>query len=131
MTADPTTRSSSRSLALLRALQVFAVLSVLNLAWQFFTAGRLFPGPVDIHAAGAIVLHVTSGLTAIAAGVLWLRTRTSVWPAVVAVVVFVYSFIQAYTGDRSSLAIHIPGAMLLVVGATYVMVWSFGRAQRA
>ncbi|GGF46686.1 hypothetical protein GCM10011519_20830 [Marmoricola endophyticus] len=114
----------------LRALQVFAVLTVVNLAWQFVTAGRLFPGPVDLHATGAIVLHVVSGFAAVAAGAHWYRTRTSPWPGVIAVIVFVYTFVQAATGDRMSLAVHIPGAMALVVGAVWVALWSFGRSPR-
>lgn len=130
MTADATAPTTSRSPATLRALQVFAVLTVVNLAYQFVTAGRLFPGDDEIHAAGAIVLHVVSGATLVAAAAHWYRTRTALWPSVVAFLVFVYSFIQAATGDRMKLAVHIPGAMALVVGAVVVATWSFGRGPR-
>ena len=48
-----------------------------------------------------------------------------------AVVLFVLTFIQAATGGRDSLEIHIPGAMVLVVGSTWLTVWALGRARRA
>ncbi|WP_188778030.1 hypothetical protein [Marmoricola endophyticus] len=135
MTVHPDTPSSSGTSArpsatALRLLQLFAVLSVVNVAWQFVTAGELFPGPDDLHAAGAITLHVTSGLVAIAACVHWYRARTSPAVAILAVVVFVLSFVQAATGGRDTLAVHIPGAMVLVAGSVWVLVWSLGRAPR-
>ena len=129
MSASRTTSSTPYSTAL-RLLRLFAALTVLNLGWQFVTAGRLFPGPVTAHAAGAIALHVVSGLAAVAAGVHWYRTRTSPWVAALAFIVFVLTFVQAATGHRSTLAIHIPGALVLVVGAVWVLVWSLGRSPR-
>ena len=128
--SSSTSAASTTSATTLRALQVFALLSVISIAWQFVTAGRLFPGDEELHAAGAIVLHVVTGLTAIVAGAHWYRTRTSPSVAVLAVVVFVLTFVQAATGGRSSLAIHIPGAMVLTIGTVWVLVWSVGRQPR-
>ena len=125
------TRPSSSTSTMLRAVQVLATLSVLNLLYQFITAGTLFSqgeGLEEAHGTGAIVLHVLTGLTAIAAGLHWRATKGSVVPTVLAVVVFVLSFVQAYYGERSSLYIHIPGAMILTVGSVAVMAWSFTRA---
>lgn len=131
MTLHPGTRRAHENATTpRRALQLFALLSVLNVGWQFVTAGELFPGPVGLHAAGAVALHVTTGLTAIAAGVHWRRSRTSPAVAVLAAVVFVLSFVQAATGGRDTLAVHVPGAMVLVVGSVWVLVWSLGRAPR-
>lgn len=118
------TRTSSTTL---RALQVSAVLAVLSVAWQFVTAGQLFPegGPKDLHSGGAIVLHILTGVVAIVA---WLHRRNTsgpVWPTVLGAVVFVLSFVQAYTGGYDTLWIHVPGAMVLTVGSVWVAVWAF------
>jgi hypothetical protein len=43
------------------------------------------------------------------------------------VVVFGLTFVQAATGGRSTLWIHVPGAMVVTVGAAWVMVGSLGR----
>jgi hypothetical protein len=113
-----------------RALQVAAVLTLLSLAFQYVTAGQLFPrdGPEELHAGGAIVLHVLSGLTAVAAVLLWRRGGSSVRMAVLAGVVFVLTFVQAATGGRDTLWIHVPGALVVTVGAVWVAVWSFSRS---
>jgi hypothetical protein len=116
----------------LRALQVTAVLAVLNLLCQFVTAGQLFGrgGPEGLHAAGAIVLHVVTGLLVVAA-VLHARSSAAPrWPAVLAVVVFVLTFVQAWFGSRSTLAVHVPGAMILTVGTVWLAAWSLTRAAR-
>ena len=112
---------------LLTAVRVLAVLTVLNLLWQFVTAGQLFPrgGPEELHSAGALALHVLSGLTAIAALAYWRLRGAPLWPGILAAVVFVLSFVQAYFGDRSTLYIHVPGAMILTIGAVWVAAWSF------
>lgn len=111
---------------LVRAFQVLAALAVLNVLAQFITAGQLFPngGPQTAHAAGAIVLHVLSGLAAVTAVLLWRQQRLGVRSMVLAVVVFAYTFLQAYWGGYDSLYIHIPGAMLLTVGVVCVLVTS-------
>jgi hypothetical protein len=112
-----------------RALQVAAVLTLLSVGFQYVTAGQLFPrgGPEELHAGGAIVLHVLSGLTAVAAVLLWRRGGCSVRMAVLAGVVFVLTFVQAATGGRDTLWVHVPGAMVVTVGAVWVAVWSFSR----
>lgn len=122
MSVDTRTSSST-----LRSLQISAVLAVLSLAWQFVTAGQLFPqgGSVELHSAGAIVLHVLTGVVTIAAGLHWRRTSGPVWPTVLAAVVFVLTFVQAYTGGYDTLWIHIPGAMVLTVGSVWLTVWAF------
>lgn len=116
----------------LRAVQVLAVLSVLNLVCQYVTAGQLFPrgGPLGLHATGAIVLHVVTGLLTVAALLHARVDRGPWWPAVVAAVVFVLSFVQAYYGDHTNLAVHVPGALVLTVGIVWVTAWSFTRGVR-
>jgi hypothetical protein len=126
-------RTSSRAPAAsgtLRALQVLAVLTLLSLAFQFVTAGQLFPegGPEEVHAGGAVALHVLSGLTAVAAFLHRRRTGTALWPVVLAAVVFVLTFVQAATGGRDTLWVHVPGAMVLTIGAVWVAAWAFTRA---
>jgi hypothetical protein len=116
----------------LRALQVLGVLTLLSLAFQYVTAGQLFPqgGPEEVHAGGAVALHVLSGLTAVAAVLHWRRSAAAAWPAVLAVVVFVLTFVQAATGGRDTLWVHVPGALVLTVGAVWVAAWSFTRGAR-
>lgn len=103
---------------------------MLGLAWQFVTAGRLFPtgGPVALHTAGAIVLHVFTGLTMIAALLHQRAARGPRWPVGLATVVFVLSFVQAYFGTPATMAIHVPGALVLTIGTVVLASWSFTRA---
>ncbi|MDL5156120.1 hypothetical protein [Actinomycetospora termitidis] len=131
-TESPDARTAGPTDTILRAVQVTAVLSVLNLAVQFLTAGQMFPrgGPVDVHAAGAIVLHVVTGLLTIAAVLYGRAHRGPWWPAVLAALVFVASFVQAWFGEHTNLAIHVPGALVLTVGTVWVTAWSFTRAVR-
>ena len=126
-TRPATTHSTS-----LRLLQVFSTLTVLNVFWQFVTAGTMFPedGLLELHDAGALLLHVLSFGSLAAAGWHWRTTSGPLWPTILAGVLFVLTFIQPLTGQRNLLEYHIPGAMVLSVGAVWVMVWSFGRAAR-
>ncbi|SDG34393.1 hypothetical protein [Klenkia brasiliensis] len=113
----------------LLALRVAAAATVLVLAWQFVTAGQLLGGAAsdDLHAVGAIALHVVA--LAAAAAALWLRQRTAgpLWPSVVAVAVFAASFVQAALGSSHQMAAHVPGALVLTVGSVWVLAWSLSR----
>jgi hypothetical protein len=134
-TDTSTARTPSRTApasGTLRALQVLAVLTLLSLAFQYVTAGQLFPqgGPEEVHAGGAVALHVLSGLTAIAAFLHRRRAGTALWPVVLAAVVFVLTFVQAATGGRDTLWVHVPGALVLTVGAVWVAAWSFTAGAR-
>jgi hypothetical protein len=114
------------------ALRVLSVLTVLSLAWQFVTAGELFPdgGPEELHAGGAVALHVLSGLTAVVAVLGW-RRGAPLWVAVVAGLVFVLSFVQAALGGHDTLWAHVPGAFVLTIGAVAVATWALIRANRS
>lgn len=129
--ATPVARTS-RAMAVLRTLQVAAVLAVLTLAWQFATAGRLFVrgGPQELHAAGAIAVHVLTGVVALAAIAYFRPLGGPLWPAVLSVLVFAASFVEAAYGARDALAVHVPGAMVLTVGAVWVAAWSFVHVRR-
>jgi glucose dehydrogenase len=126
----PTTRREASGLR--RAFQVLAGLAVVNVLVQFITAGQLFPngGPQEVHAGGAIVLHVLSGLAAVTAVLLWRQQRLGLRSTVLAVVVFAYTFLQAYWGGYSTLWIHVPGAMLLTVGVVWVFFTSLRTGTR-
>jgi hypothetical protein len=131
--AMPAVRTSD---PVLTTLRVLAVLTVVNLLVQFLTAGQLVSrggseAAEGVHSTGAIVLHVLSGLAAIAALAYWRLRGAPLWPGVVAALVFVLSFVQAYYGGRSTLYIHVPGAMILTIGAVVVAVWSFLPTVRA
>lgn len=129
--ATGTTRSSS---GLLTALRVFAALAVVVVLWQFVTAGQLLPrpsaGPLLGHQAGAIVLHVVSGLAAVAAVVLWRQGVVGLGLTALAVVTFGFGFLQAALGGYDSLWAHVPGAMLLTAGVVWLLVASL-RLRRA
>ncbi len=122
----------STSTTLLRAFQVLAALAVLNVLYQFVTAGQLVSGnaPVDPHGAGAIALHVLSGLTAVTAVLLWRSGQVARGLAIQAVVVFLFTFLQAYLGSHGSLTTHVPGAMLLTAGVTWVLVAALRAGRR-
>jgi hypothetical protein len=132
-TIDQRPDAASSSTGLLRAVQMTAVLAVLNLVLQYVTAGQILPrgGPaIGVHATGAIVLHIVTGLLALAA-ILYARARRGPWwPPVVAVLVFVCTFVQAYFGDEGNLKVHVPGALVLTVGIVWLTAWSFTRAVR-
>lgn len=129
-----TSRRTSSASGVLRALQVLATLAVVNLLFQFVTAGNLLGpdaggGVEAAHGTGAIVLHVLTGLTAVAAGLHQRAAGAPVWPTVLAALVFVASFAQAYSGGGQTLWIHVPGAMVLTVGSVWVLVRSFAAAR--
>ena len=127
-------RRTSAAPAVLTALRVTASLTVLALLFQFVTAGGFVGRPggeaaEGAHATGAIVLHVVSGLTVLVAAVLW-RAGAALWPTVLAAVVFVLTFVQAYVGSHGPLSVHVPGAMVLTIGAVVVAAWSFAPTGR-
>lgn len=138
MTTTSTSTTSGTSPAagggLFTALRVFAGLAVLVVLWQFVTAGQLLPkessGALTAHQAGAIVLHVTSGLAAVAAVLLWRRGAVGIRLAALAVVVFAFTFVQAALGGYQTLYVHVPGAMLLTTGVVWLLV-SVLRLRRA
>lgn len=128
-------RSSAGTAAPLRAVRAAAVLTVLELLWQFATAGQMV-GPVqdrgtrELHESGALVLHLLTALLAVAAIWLWRSRGAPAWPAVLSVVVFALSFVQAYLGDEETLWLHVPGALILTLGSVWVLAWSFTRGWR-
>ncbi|QNG38618.1 hypothetical protein F1C76_20560 [Geodermatophilaceae bacterium NBWT11] len=128
-THAPTTGTPA---AVVRVLQVSTVLAALNVFAQFVTAGRLFPqgGPEELHAAGAIVLHVFSGVGALAALYLWRRHGAPLLLPALAVVVFLAGLAQAAVGGRSTLWVHVPGAMVLTAGVVWLLVLVFGPLAR-
>lgn len=125
-------RPTTGATPLLRALQAFAALAVVNVLVQFLTAGQLLSSgeSEQLHGTGAIVLHVLSGLAAIAAVVLWRQGHASLGLAALAVVVFGYTFVQAALGEYASLAVHVPGAMILAAGAVWLLIASLRRGDR-
>ena len=62
----------------------------------------------------------------VAAALVW-RTGAEMWPIVLAGVVFVLCFVQAYVGSYGPLLVHVPGAMVLTLGSVLVAAWSFTR----
>lgn len=114
----------------LRALRVLAALAVLVILWQGVTAGELFMGVVGalvFHGGGAIVLHVVTGLTAITAFLHQRAVGGPQWPVVLAGVVFVLTFVQAWFGEGATMWLHVPLALALMLGSAWVLAWSWAR----
>jgi hypothetical protein len=110
----------------LRPVQAAAVLSVLVLFWQFLSAGRIMVGEdaTGGHGAGAIALHVTTGLLLLATVLHGRRTRVW-WPAALAAAGFVLTFVQAALGSSGSIATHVPLALVITVGTVWLTAWAF------
>lgn len=110
----------------LRAVQATAALALLVLLWQFASAGRIMVGEdaTGGHGAGAIALHVTTGLLLLATVLHGRRTRVW-WPAALAGAVFALTFVQAALGSSGSIATHVPLALVLTVGTAWLAAWSF------
>ena len=113
----------------LRPVQAAAVLSVLVLFWQFLSAGRMLVGEdaVGGHGAGAIALHVTTGLLLVATVLHGRRTRVW-WPAALAAAVFLLTFVQAWLGSHDAVAVHVPLALVVTAGTVWLTAWSFRAA---
>ena len=114
----------------LRALRVASTAAVVIIVLQGVTAGEILSRSrvaETLHFGGAFVVHLCTGLTALAAFLLARRRRVSWWPTGIAVAVFVVSFAQAAFGEFGVLSVHVPLAMLLLVGSVVVMAWSYAR----
>ena len=128
-TVTPDAAPGSRAATAVTALRVLAVLCTLELLYQTATAGQiLMPTSEDAeewHGAGAIALHVLTGLLTLAA--FWYRRTAGGpwWPTVVSAVVFVTTFVEAALGHGSSLWGHVPLAMALAIGIVWVTAWTF------
>jgi len=125
-----TTRAASRTapVALLAALRVTAALAVLIIVVQGVTAGEILARSSTaemLHSLGAYGVHVFTGLAMIAAVLVVRATGARPWPAVLAAAVFVVTFLQAALGSGGVMAVHVPLAMVLLVGSAWLLVWSF------
>jgi heme A synthase len=112
---------------LLTLVRIGASLSTLNLLYQGGTAGEILMQSHqarELHAAGAVALHLLTGLTLVATALLWLRTRDHLWAAAVSALVFIATFVQAAYGQADTLYIHVPLALAILLGAAAVLTWA-------
>jgi len=127
-TARPTT-GRVPAVPALRAAQALSVLTVLVILSLGVTGGQLVGrgGDVEeVHGITAIVLHVVAGLAALALVAYRVSGASrAVWPAVLMVAVFAYSFYQAWLGSHGSIAVHVPGALFLTAASAVVAGWTF------
>ncbi|WP_211090625.1 hypothetical protein [Nesterenkonia sedimenti] len=119
----------SHAQKLLIAARITAVLSVAAVVVLFATGGQLVQNysGIDIHGAAAIGLHITTGLLALTLVLRAVLTRTGIWAAAAAMVLFGISFVQAELGDYSTLANHVLGSVITTVLCTWLTAWSFAR----
>ena len=129
MTHSDTARTESGST--LQLLRIASLASVVALLWQFVTAGQLLSqnNLILLHAIGAGALHVTTGITLLAAFLHWRRTRSDQPVLVGAAVVFVLTFVQAALGSAGNMAAHVPGALIITVGVVWLAAWSLRAAR--
>jgi hypothetical protein len=125
--AASATPTSARTILL--AARAAAVLAVLSILWQGYSASRVIVAggaALGPHEVGAVVAHVTTGLLALAVALHWWTTRGPVWPAAVAAAVFAATFVEASLGHEVTLWAHVPLAMLITIGTTAVFgrVWA-------
>ena len=117
-------------------IRACATLAVVGIFAQGVSAGEILGGfreAVGWHAVGAVVVQVLTGVTAAAAVTWWWATRGPRWPPVLATAVFVASIAQARFGAGVTLTVHVPLALLLMIGACLVAAWAWldrGRARR-
>ncbi|GAA4549947.1 hypothetical protein [Pseudonocardia xishanensis] len=124
-TAAATSRTAPAGLV--ATVRVTSVLAALIVVAQGVTAGEIIVrnrAAEMLHTLGAYGVHVFTGLTMIVAVLLVRRTGGRQWPAVLAAAVFVLSFLQAALGHLGLMAVHVPLAMLLLVGSVGVALWS-------
>lgn len=117
----------------LLASRAFAIATLGVVIALFCTAGAMIQSQQlkDIHGVAAIALHVvTAGLTLALGGLAFSRER-GWWAAGLAGALFVFTFAQAYLGEGTTLAIHIPGALAVVASAVWLTAWVFSAAPAA
>ena len=129
MTHSDTVRTGSGST--LQMLRIASLASVVALLWQFVTAGQLLAQNdfLLLHAVGAGALHVTTGITLLAAVLHWRLTRSDQAVLVGAAVVFVLAFVQAALGSAGNMAAHVPGALIITIGVVWLAAWSMRAAR--
>jgi hypothetical protein len=123
-----TTADTTRVLRTANALRAATRLAVLAILWQGATAGGILmrtPSSLGLHEAGAIAVHVLTGLATLAAFVHWRTAHGSLLFPVLAAVVFAASFLQAALGDDETMWAHVPGALLLMLGSAAVLLWAW------
>ncbi|MBB2991120.1 peptidoglycan/LPS O-acetylase OafA/YrhL [Mycolicibacterium iranicum] len=113
--------------------RIFALLTVAVVVVLFGTAGALVQaGDLEnVHGTAAIVLHVaTGGLMVALAGLAYTRRR-GWWSAVLAFVVFAFTFIQASLGEGATLNLHVPGSLVIVAATIWLTAWLFSSGATA
>lgn len=123
MSTATVTRPSVWSLA----VKVMGVVTVLVLGGSYITAGQLVQDHKleELHGSFAVGLHVVTGVFALCLVILAVTSRAHVWAAVLGVLVFAFTFVQAQLGSDDTLYLHIPGALIITVGTVLLAAWSF------
>jgi hypothetical protein len=128
MTQHASIAETHRGPQLVNALRATTTVAVLAILWQGATAGGLLMQArtfLDLHEAGAVAVHVLTGVAALLAFLAVRATRGPRWPAALGALVFVASFVQAALGDDETMWAHVPGALLLMLGSAVLLVWAW------
>lgn len=111
----------------LTAYRLFAVLTLVVVCVSFGTAGVLVQEgrAEDVHGYAAIALHIATGGLTVALAALVYERRRLWWTVAVALVLFIYTFIQATLGEGATMSLHIPGALLVTAASVWLAGWLF------
>jgi hypothetical protein len=135
MTTEKHAAPGSRTSAsiILPVLRTVAVLAVLSILWQGYSASNVIvtgDAALGPHEIGAVVAHVATGLLALCTALLWWTSRGPVWPTALSAVVFVATFVEASLGHGRTLWIHVPLALLITMGTVAVVYRAFAHSAR-
>lgn len=116
-----------RPASLMLIARIAAILTLAAVTVLFASAGLLVQEArgLDVHGAGAIAIHVFSGLLAVLLAVRAWRTRSGLPAAVVAIALFGLTFAQAALGSYLTMALHVVGALIVTVLAAWLAHWTF------
>jgi hypothetical protein len=129
--AAPMTQTSTS--IILPVLRTVAVLAVLSILWQAYSASNVIvagDAALGPHEIGAVVAHMTTGLLALCTALLWWTTRGPVWPTALSAGVFAATFVEASLGHRLTLWAHVPLAILITMGTAAVLHHAFAHSAR-
>lgn len=128
MTSDPTAALRGRLVTPARiAVQWLAAASVLLVLAQATLAGHLLTGQAaarDLHGLLGTEVFLTVSALHVGAAVVWRVAHGPTWPVLATAALFALTTVQSTLGWDGRLALHVPTALLLLLGHV-------GVAQRA
>lgn len=112
---------------LMLTARIAALLTLASLAALFASAGLLVQDAqgLALHSAGAVGIHVFSGILAAALAARAWVTRSGVRTAAAAAALFGLSFVQAALGSYLTMALHVSGSLVVTGLSAGITFWAF------